>query len=113
VAARLRFLELMLGHAERGGVEAESPYRQHFTRWVFATARQFASAGHLAEARRCMDLADRSAGSCAGVRKGFGTFRTLSRMMGTRNAGRLLVWSERLRRPGRHTLKESFARDLQ
>jgi hypothetical protein len=103
----------MLAHAERGAVSADTPQRQHFTRWIFATARRCASAGYVNEAMECMQLAELSAGDCREVRKGFGTFRSLCRLIGTRNTGRLLVLGEQLkRRPGRHTLQESFARDL-
>jgi glycosyltransferase involved in cell wall biosynthesis len=113
IAARIRFLTLMLGHAERGGISADSPQRQHFTRWIFATARKCAAAGYVVESQRCMELAERSAGECREVRDGFEMFRSLCRWVGTRNTGRLLTLGERFkRRPGRLTLQESFARDL-
>ena len=114
LAARIKFLELMLGHAERGEVSAKSPERQHFTRWIFATARQCARAGLISEVDKCMQLAELSAGDCGEVRHGFGSFRSLCRWLGPRNTGRLLMLGERIkRRPGKHTLQESFARDLQ
>ena len=114
IKSRIRFLTLMLGHAERGGVLADQPQRQHFTRWVFATARKCADAGFVAEAEQCMILAERSAGDCREVRRGFSAFRSLCRWIGTRNTGRLLAFGERIkRRPGRLTLQESFTRDLQ
>lgn len=113
ISARIRFLTLMLGHAERGGIPPDSPQRRHFTRWIFATARKCAHAGHIAEADFCMQLAERSAGECREVRQGFDLFRSLCRWVGTRNTGRLLALGERLKRgPGRMTLQESFARDL-
>jgi glycosyltransferase involved in cell wall biosynthesis len=112
--ARIRFLTLMLGHAERGRLAAGCPQRRHFTRWIFATARNCASAGYPREALECMQLAERSAGDCRDVRRGFGTFRSLCRLIGTRNTGRLLVIGQGLRKgPGQHTLQESFAHDLQ
>ncbi len=111
--ARKRFLELMLGHAERAGVSPETPERKHFTRWVFATARQCAAAGLRAEALQCMDLAERSAGDCREARRGFTLFNTLSRAMGMRGAGRLLLSVARLKKPGAMTLEQSFVKDLQ
>ncbi len=113
IQARIRCLTLMLSHAERGGVPPESPERRHFTRWIFATSRQCAAAGHVREAQQCMHLAERSAGGCRDVSCGFGTFRSLCRLIGTKNTGRLLMLGQQFkRRPGHHTLKESFSRDL-
>ena len=109
--ARARFLDLMLGHAERAGVAPDAPERKHFTRCVFVTARQCAAAGLMIETRRCMDLADRSAGGCADARRGFRLFQTLCRLLGTRPSGRLLLRLERFKKPGRLTLEQSFARD--
>jgi glycosyltransferase involved in cell wall biosynthesis len=110
--ARKRFLELMLGHAERAGVSPDSPQRKHFTRWVFATARQCATAGLRDEAFQCMELAERSAADCVEARRGFRLFRTLSCVLGARGAGRVLRGLERIKKPGRMSLEQSFARDL-
>jgi hypothetical protein len=110
--ARKRFLELMLGHAERAGVAAEMPHRKHFTRWVFATARQCAAAGMAAEARQCMELAERSAGGCREARRYFGLYRFLCTTVGSRCTGSMLHWAEKMKNPGRLTLEQSFARDL-
>lgn len=114
IAARIRFLSLMLEHAERGGVSAHVAERQHFTRWIFSVARLCASAGLSAEIDECMRLAERSAGDCRDVRNGFDAFRSLCRWIGPRNTGRLIALGERVkRRPSPHTLQETFARDLQ
>lgn len=111
--ARKRLLELLLQHAETAGVAVDSDHRKHFTRWVFATARQCAAAGLVKEAAECMELADQSAGQCAEVRSGFKSFRLMCRVMGTRNAGRLALWLQGRKRPGRHTMQQTFARDLE
>lgn len=111
--ARKRLLELLLDHAEAAGVEAANPHRRHFTRWIFATARQCAAAGLVEEAKECMALADRSAGECDEVRHGFRAFKTLCRLIGTRSAGRLGLWLQAIKRPGSHTMQQSFARDLE
>ena len=107
--ARKRFFELMLGHAERAGVAAESPERQHFTRWIFATARRFAAVGLCVEARGCMRLAERSAGTNPLARRGFRMFYGFSRVVGTRLAGRFLLLAEKVKSPGQMTLEQSFA----
>ena len=108
--SRMRFLTLMLGHAERAGVTADSPHRQHFTRWVFATARNCAAVGLAPEYRELMELAERSAGDCQAVRRGFLSFRTLCKLLGVRWAGRTLLAAQKLRSPGKHTLSQSFAK---
>ena len=95
---QLRFLTLMLSHAERGGVAPDSPYRMHFTRWVFATARQLASIGLAREASICLDLADRSAGNCAEARRGLGTFRTLTRILPSRLVAYLAMFKDSVNR---------------
>lgn len=111
---RKRFMELMLSHAERGGVDEFTPQRQHFTRWVFTTARHAAAAGLISEARQLLDLAEKSAGSCREVRKGFVPFRMLANIIGWKTTGWLLHRIEKFRRPtSGFTMQESFARDLQ
>jgi len=104
---------MIFQHAERAGVAADAPERIHFTRWVFATARNCAASGLVLEAKACMDLASRSAGSNRGARRGLGTFRCLSSMIGWRAAGQLASCGQRLKRPSAMTLQQSFARSLQ
>lgn len=110
---RWRFLEMVFDHAERAGVEAQSPDRVHFTRWVFATARNCAAAGLVHEARACLALADRAAGSNRAARRGFRAFAWMSAAVGWRAAGKLAVWGQRWKRPSPLTLKQSFAESLQ
>ncbi len=110
--SRKRFLTLMLGHAERAGVSPDSVERKHFTRWVFATARQCAAAGLSKDARECMELAERSAGDCAEARRGFRMFQSLCAVMGSKRAGGVLRMAEKWKKPGALTAEQSFARDL-
>ncbi len=108
--ARKRLLELLLGHAERAGVAPDTPERQHFTRWVFATARRCAAAGLNKDFRECMRLTKRAAAGCATSRRGLAPFEALCCLLGPRAAGRFALRVERLRRPGRLTLEQSFWR---
>ncbi|MCA8993422.1 MAG: glycosyltransferase family 2 protein [Planctomycetaceae bacterium] len=111
---RKRFMEMMLGHAERGGVDEFTPQRQHFTRFVFTTARHAAAGGLVQEAKELLELAERAAGNCREVKKGFLPYRVLSNMVGWRFVGWLFRHWEKFRRPGSgFTLRESFAQDLQ
>jgi len=110
---RKRLLEMMLAHAERAGVAPETPERRHFTRWVFATARQCAGVGLIEEARECMELAERAAGDCPQARRGLRLFRGLCTIVGTTAAGRWSLRAEKIKRPGRLTLPQSFARNVE
>ncbi len=110
---RIRFLQMVFGHAERAGVTADLPDRAHFTRWVFATARNCAVAGLIPEARACLDLADRAAGNNRAARRGLNAFQWLSATVGWRNAGKLALWGQRWKRPSQLTLTQSFAESLQ
>ncbi len=110
---RLRFLQMIFAHAETAGVSPASPDRVHFTRWVFATARNCAAAGLSSEARACLELADRSAGDNRSARRGFRTFAWLSATVGYRAAGQLALWGQRWKRPSSMTLTQSFAESLQ
>lgn len=113
IRARKRFQELMLGHAEKAGVDEFMPERQHFTRWIFATARNAAAAGLIQETTDLLQLAERSAGANSEVRRGFMTFRTVCSLVGIRSAGSLFLAAQSLKKPAsRFTLKESFAKDL-
>ncbi|MBS0201601.1 MAG: glycosyltransferase family 2 protein [Planctomycetes bacterium] len=109
---RLRFLQMMFGHAERAGVSDESPERVHFTRWVFATARNCAATGLIPEAKACLQLADQSAGSNRQARRGLRSFGWMSVAVGWRAAGRLSLLGQRLKRPSSMTLTQGFATSL-
>jgi GT2 family glycosyltransferase len=107
---RRRFLEMMFGHAEQAGVAPETPERKHFARWCFAVARQCAAMGVVDEARRCLDLADRAAGSERDVRKGFRGFWWATRILGWQITGRCTLAAEALwPQPSNLTLMQSFA----
>jgi GT2 family glycosyltransferase len=110
---RLRFLQMIFRSAEQAGVSDESSDRMHFTRWVFATARNCAAAGLASEAKAGLELADRAAGRNTAVRRGFTTFRWLSSTLGWRVAGRLSLWGQQLKRPSAFTRTQSFADSLQ
>lgn len=110
--ARKRFLELLLGHAEKVGVAPTSPQRQRFTRWVFATARQCAAAGLVDTAKQCMVLAETSAGTCRDVRRGFGVFYAMCAVLGWERAGRSMLSLQSRWRPGRFIKQHSFAKEI-
>lgn len=112
--SRLRFLEMLFASAEKAGVSEYSPQRQHFTRWVFATARQCAHAGLEAECDRAIALTIRSAGECREVLGGLGLFKSVRALLGNRNAGRLFSLVESIKKTkSKFTTKQSFARDLE
>lgn len=110
---RLRFLKLIFAHAERAGVSDDTPERVHFTRWVFATARNCAAAGLIADAKSCIDLAERAAGRNRQARRGLRPFAWLSTVVGWRCAGRFSQWGQHLKRPSSMTLSQAFATSLE
>ncbi len=112
--ARKRFFELMLGHAERAGVQHSDPCRQHFARWVFSMTRQAAAAGQVEIAKDLFALADRAAGPVTATRRGFGLFQFSTGILGWELAGKL--WQSPLtswKKPGKLTQEQSFARPVQ
>ncbi len=110
---RLRFLQAIFEHAERALVDDVQPERVHFARWVFATGRNCAAAGLSIEAKACLALADRAAGSNRQARKGLHLFRGLAATIGWRGAGRTALWCQQWKRPSTMTLPQSFAESLQ
>jgi hypothetical protein len=110
---RLRFLQMIFASAERAGVSDVEPDRVHFTRWVFATARNCAASGLASEARACMELADRAAGTNRRARRGFRSFRWLTSVLGYRNVGRLSLAAQRIKPPSEMTLPQSFAKPIE
>lgn len=110
---RLRFQQLIFGHAERAGVTDDMPERAHFSRWVFTTARNCAAAGLVAEARSSLLLADLAAGRNQSARRGLRSFACLARTLGWRTVGQLSLWGQRFKRPSKLTLPQAFATSLQ
>ena len=110
---RIELLTALWNHAQTAGVQETAPERQHFARWCFAISRQCAVAGLASECEIALNLAEEAAADGA-ARRGLGTFRTLSRFVGHRSAGRFLKLLESLRfRPGKSTLAQSFSKQPQ
>jgi glycosyltransferase involved in cell wall biosynthesis len=103
---RKRLLESLLTYAEQASVDPEAPERQHFTRWVFSLARQCAAVGLKRETQALMELAERSAGACRRARLGFRGFRLGCMTFGTTLTGRLCLNAQRLKPPGRLTMRQ-------
>jgi hypothetical protein len=106
---RKRFLGLMLGHARAAGVTPDTPEMQHFSRWVFHVARQFAAVGMADESRECLQWAKEAAGPVASRAADYRGWDFLIRAVGPRAAGRMaLAWSRYRATPGPASLKESW-----
>jgi len=113
ILSRNRFQQMIFAHAERAGVNEFTPQRQHFTRWVFSTARIAAAMGMKKTALELLDLAERSAGNCQEVKKGMKFYRRLSGCVGWKTLGKVSRYLEQKRKPqSGFTMKESFAKDL-
>jgi hypothetical protein len=103
----VRFFSLMFQHAQRAGVDQGAPEMQHFSRWVFANARQCGAMGDADGARGCFDVAIQASG---GDRRDLKTYRAVSNLIGWTNSGRLCNFVEGLRAgwSGKSTKKLSW-----
>jgi glycosyltransferase involved in cell wall biosynthesis len=107
---RRYFLEMLLTHAKRGGVESHNPHRKHFSRWAFALARNAARAGAIEDAKALMKVAVESAGDQNDSKSGFFLFRSLTAIVGWQFAACMLAIMEQFKRPSSMTLPESFSK---
>ncbi len=106
---RTRFFGLMLAHAQAAGTTPEAPEMQHFSRWLFAAARECAAAGLEEQARRCLEWARLAAGPARAGGRDFRLWDVMVRLTGAKAAGRLARFYSRLRgTTGPATLKESW-----
>ena len=104
---RVRFFSLLLQHACTTGLGADAPEIKHFSRWVFAHARQCAELGDESAAIDLFALARRTAGGTAADMQ---SFALLVRLLGWRRAASLAEtvhhWTKA--GPGRFTRKQSW-----
>ncbi len=89
---RIRFFEMMFTNAEQAGVSCESADRVHFTRWVFATARQCAAVGLTRKPVAAWHSPTAPRVTIVRPAKGFRAFSLLSSTLGFRFAGQLAQW---------------------
>ncbi len=106
-AERVRFFTLLFAHARKAGVELSSLEMRHFSRWLFAQARQCAA----------LDDADAAQALCAlsALARGHDrienkAYRAASRLLGWRRVAR---WADKVRgwmgrRSGSDTQKQSW-----
>jgi glycosyltransferase involved in cell wall biosynthesis len=86
---RHRFLGLMLKHGLAAGVTPAVPEMQHFSRWLFYSARECAAAGMLEEAAASLAWAKQAAGPDRAGRVDYRLWDLLVRTIGGARAGRL------------------------
>jgi hypothetical protein len=96
---RCRFLGLMLMHARKAGVTPAAPEMQHFSRWLFHTARQCAEASLSDQAAQCLAWAKEAAGPERAGSADFRIWELMVRTVGGEWAGRLTRGWSRLRGP--------------
>jgi hypothetical protein len=108
--ARKTFLGLMLAHARRAGVTTDQPEMQHFSRWLFQTARLCGAAGLADDARECFAWAKEAAGPERARQKDFRIYEALARRFGWTRVGRLAFRIDALtkRPPSSSTLPPSW-----
>ncbi len=106
---RVRFFSTLWDCARQAGVGLETPEMRHFSRWVFAHARQCGELGDADASRSLLELAGLAAG---GQAIDLRTYGLMAHVLGYRGAARLGSWVARSRggRSGRQTLKQSWMR---
>ena len=105
---RVELLSALWSGACDAGVSTEAAESQHFARWCFSIARQCASQSMKLETNQLLDLAKQSAGN-GPAKKGIRTFQGLSKILGPRNAARLLFAAKRFRsQRSSSSMKQSF-----
>ena len=107
-----RLIPQLFQCARQAGVGIDCPEMQHFSRWAFSLARLLARAGEIDSAKDCLNtarLADR---------RGFAAwdlhlYRLASSVLGWKQWASFtqMVWRMLKRRPGVHTLKQSWMQD--
>lgn len=110
---RTRFMGLMLAHAKRAGITHDYPEMQHFSRWLFATARYCGAAGFHEESGRCFQWAKEAAGPKRSRRLDFRVYGTMARLLGWTFTAKLFGVPERLGkgRAGRGTMLRSYEQE--
>jgi glycosyltransferase involved in cell wall biosynthesis len=93
---RTRAHTLILRHAQRAGIGADVPEMQHFARELFLLSRQCGAAGLPDESRALFELSREAAGG-ARDRLQYRVYARVARLIGWTGAGRLAVFSDRLR----------------
>lgn len=106
-ADRVQFFSTLLSCAIEAGVAVDAPERRHFSRWMFAQARECALLGADSAAAALVQLSIEASPSRSADRF---LFTQLVQVIGWRRAS---GWSEALRsrlskRPGSCTLKQSW-----
>ncbi len=89
---RARAHELIGSHALRAGVDPHLPEFRRFARELFHLARQCGAAGLTDEAKRLLAMA-----RAVEDRPDMAAYRVASNVIGSRRAGRLAAWLDRLR----------------
>ena len=93
---RARSHELILGHAQRAGLQG-TPEMQHFARALFLLARQCGAAGLAKESRRLFALSRQAAGESRSRGLDYRLYQSAASLLGWNAVGRLSVWLDRAR----------------
>ena len=88
---------LILGHAQRAGIDVDSPSMKHFARELFLLARQCGAAGLPAEAQHLFGLARAASGPLRARGADFRAYRLIASFVGWTMPGKLSSWMDRLR----------------
>lgn len=88
---------LILEHARRANIAAETAEMRHFARELFLLSRQCGAAGLTAESRMLFDLAREASTSDRRNGRDFRVYRAAASLLGWKNAGRIAGALDKLR----------------
>ena len=105
---RKRFMGLMLSYAMRAGVTCDAPEMQHFSRWLFFTARLCGAAGLAGDSKEAFEWAKEAAGPARSRGGDFRAYSLTARVIGWSLTARVFRAIEKTfrRGPGQATLKQ-------
>jgi glycosyltransferase involved in cell wall biosynthesis len=107
---RKRFMGMLFSHAKRAGVTPDNPEMQHFSRWLFLTARQCGAAGLMEDSRECFEWAREAAGPVRQNGRDFRTYKIITNALGWNLTGKYFCMLDRVlrRKPSSATMKQSW-----
>ena len=94
---RARSHALILSHARRAGIAADSPELRQFARALFLLARQCGAAGLAAESKSMLNLARDASINARGGGVDYRAYAAVARIVGWGAVGRASEWLDRVR----------------
>jgi glycosyltransferase involved in cell wall biosynthesis len=110
---RKRFLGMLFTHAKQAGITPDYSEMQHFSRWLFLTARQCGAAGLIEDSRECLEWAKEASGDIPNKKRDFELYGMLTKAIGWSLTGKLFCRLDQILnlKPGSATMKQSWMKE--